>query len=150
GGLPARGGAALRARRAFAKRKGSGRRAAALAALQRRVRRHQERHVGGTRADVPELVGARRLLARSPDQGGRLAARACTRGRRDARRHQPGGPAAGTRRHVLHARPARLAILGIADAGCVRRWLVRTAPSEDTIGTSRRQEAETLTSAREN
>ena len=42
----------------------------------------------------------------------------------------PRGPAQGPRRHVLHARPARLAILGAADARRVRRWPARAARRE--------------------
>lgn len=67
-----------------------------------------------------------------------LAARPRGRGGPDARRYQPGGPAADARRHVLHARPARLAILGAADARRIRR---RPADAAGRQGQGARRQA---------
>ena len=60
----------------------------------------------------------------------------------DARRCQPGGFAPGPRRHVLHARPARLAILGAADARRLRRRAARAAGREGATGAYHRQAGE--------
>ncbi len=72
-----------------------GRGLAALAALECRIRGHQEGHVRGAGARGAEFVGTDGLFVRSPDQGGRRPAGSCRRRRRDPLRHQRGGRAAG-------------------------------------------------------
>ena len=84
--LSSRGAAARRTGRTVEERAAPGRCAAPLAAIQCRVRRHQEGHVRRAGARRSRLVGTLGLFVRSPDQSRRRLARSRDRGRRDTRR----------------------------------------------------------------
>ena len=116
GGLSPRGAAARRSGGTVEERGRAGRSPAPLAAIQCRFVATKK---GMSAALALAVHGSSELYAYSFDRLTKAVgalARSRRGGRRDPRRYQPGGPSARPRRHVLHARPARLA--GERRCGC--------------------------------
>ena len=108
---------------------------ATLAAIQCRVRRHQEGHDGGAGARRARLVGALRFFVRSPDQSGRRAC--CERAVAAGEIRADIGPEDVLRALVgmcyMHDQPGWQSTRAAA-AGCVRR-----RPSRATAQPAARQ-----------